>query len=221
MRLVVPIVAASLALTASAFAQSGGSPDGWTAAVRSGCKVRNPAPQPREEASWFGACVRGFAEGPGRVQWYVDGSRTDLYEGDMRSGLMDGKGTYTWRNGDRYIGDFRANKRHGQGVLIFYNGDRYEGDFRDGRQSGSGTYTWSGGNRYKGEFADGRPEGQGVFAFSAGGAFEGQWKNGLPNGPGTHRRPDGQSFAGTWSNGCFRDGSRRDVVLTTSKRCGF
>lgn len=221
MRLVAPIVAASLAFALATFAQTARPTGGWTAAARNGCKVWNVAPQPLEAVSWSGACVKGLAEGPGRIQWYVNGQATDSYDGDMRTGRMEGKGTYNWSNGDRYIGDYRANDRHGHGLLVFHNGDRYEGEFHDGRQEGQGVYVWRGGDRYEGSFVDGLPQGKGALTFASGGTFDGEWQNGLPNGPGTHRTVSGQTFAGNWANGCFTEGTRRDVVLVTRKQCGF
>ena len=221
MRAIVTIVAAGLTAILPAFAQPAPSKPDWIEAVRNGCKIWNANPQGRLEVTWFGACVKGVAEGPGRLQWYRDGLRTDLYEGDMRAGLMDGKGAFTWRNGDRYIGDFRANKRDGQGVLAFYNGDRYEGAFHDDQQQGRGIYAWRDGDRYEGDFVAGHFQGKGVFTFNAGGAFDGEWKNDLPNGAGTHRAADGRMMDGNWIDGCLKDGARRDAVMVTRKRCGF
>lgn len=231
MRLIVPIVAiglvaACLATAPPVVAQPASSTAeppkaDWIEAIRNGCKIWNAAPEGRQEVTWFGACVKGLAEGPGRLQWYQEGQRTDLYEGDMRAGLMDGKGTYNWRNGDRYIGDFRANKRGGEGVLVFYNGDRYEGEFRDNQQQGHGIYVWRDGDRYEGDFVAGHFQGKGVFKFKSGATFDGEWKNDLPNGQGSHRAADGKMTDGVWTNGCLKDGARREAVLVTRKRCGF
>ena len=209
-------------LAAPAMAQSDKPAEpGWASAARNGCKVWNSAPRPRESMSWSGACIKGFAEGHGRVQWYLNGQSADSYDGDMRGGRMDCKGIYTWPNGDRYVGDFHGNRRNGSGVINFDSGDRYRGDFVDGRQEGTGLYVWRDGDRYEGDFVDGQPHGKGVYMFIKGGTFEGEWKSGKPNGQGTHRAADGRTYAGLWKNGCFSQGGQRNAVLVTPKECGF
>jgi hypothetical protein len=45
---------------------------------------------------------------------YRDG---EIYEGDFKSGLRDGKGKMTYANGDTYEGDWRLERREGKGEL--------------------------------------------------------------------------------------------------------
>jgi hypothetical protein len=35
-------------------------------------------------------------------------SENEMYEGAWHLGLMHGKGTYVWENGDRYFGDYKV-----------------------------------------------------------------------------------------------------------------
>ena len=50
---------------------------------------------------------------------YNDGS---WYEGEMKDGLRNGKGTYYWANGDRYIGNWAKGAMHGTGVITYSDG---------------------------------------------------------------------------------------------------
>ncbi len=45
----------------------------------------------------------------------------------MFKGVMQGKGKYTWKNGNVYEGTFVNDKICGSGRLVFGNGDIYEG----------------------------------------------------------------------------------------------
>ena len=41
------------------------------------------------------------------------------YEGEYKSGVMDGRGTYRFADGSVYVGDYRNGKREGRGVYRF------------------------------------------------------------------------------------------------------
>ena len=90
---------------------------------------------------------------------------------------VDGKGTYTWDNGDKYVGEYKDNLRDGLGTYTWANGDKYVGEFKDGNKSGQGTYTYADGNKYVGEWKDGNIHGQGTNTFNNGKVFEGLWEN--------------------------------------------
>lgn len=130
----------------------------------------------------------------------------EKYEGDMKAGLFDGRGTYTYVSGATYVGEWKNGGRHGQGVLVAgkgdkydpqanYNkpwsrntpfamlvniteGDRYEGEWKDNRRHGQGVYQFSNGDRYIGEFREDRFEGQAKFFYANGATpVSGTWAN--------------------------------------------
>ena len=41
---------------------------------------------------------------------------------------------------------------HGKGTYTYQNGEKYEGLFRDGYMFGEGRYTWADGGYYEGEY---------------------------------------------------------------------
>lgn len=67
---------------------------------------------PDISGSYKGKCKNGLAHGKGNAQG------TDHYIGRFSKGWPDGKGTYTWANGDEYSGQFVLGKRHGEGTLL-------------------------------------------------------------------------------------------------------
>ena len=151
----VRALAAALLLVVSLPAAAQTPQPGWIADARSGCRVWNPAPQPKEAITWSGACQNGLAQGRGVLQWYQDNKPSERSEGEFRDGKLNGRG-----------------------ILIGANGDRYDGDFRDGRQNGRGAATFTNGDRYEGEWRDGNPNGVGRLARANGDVFNGIWANG-------------------------------------------
>ncbi len=65
------------------------------------------------KGTYAGECKKGKANGKGKALG------TDTYEGDFKSGLPDGEGTYTWANGNRYIGHFTNGLKEGKGNFFY------------------------------------------------------------------------------------------------------
>lgn len=80
----------------------------------------------------------------------------DHYVGevDVATRNLQGKGVYTFANGDRYEGEFFANRLQGQGIFKYANGDCYEGEFKDSKYNGKGILTHADGTKEAGIFAD-------------------------------------------------------------------
>ena len=71
------------------------------------------------------------------------------YEGDLKDGKFDGKGTFTFNSGEVYEGEFKDNKFNGQGNLTLNYGYSSEGEFKDGEYHGFGTFSDENGDRLK------------------------------------------------------------------------
>ena len=124
----------------------------WSADAKSGCRIWDPHPQPKQSITWSGQCVNGLAEGQGKLQWFKDGVPFETDEGAWHQGQQMGNGSQTWPLGS------------------------YRGGLRDGEPTGHGVLTL-GDARYEGEFSNGRPDGAGTLQSSSG-TFQGMWKNG-------------------------------------------
>ena len=70
------------------------------------------------------------------------------------NGKANGKGIFTYTNGDEYVGEFVHGLRSGKGIYIFANGDKYEGEFERNLFNGKGVLTLVNGNKKKGLFKD-------------------------------------------------------------------
>ena len=128
----------------------------------SGCDVWNDYPQPRETASWSGACADGRLAGEGTLVWRW-----------MHRGA--------WQE-QRHQGSFRGGRKHGYGINSYAYGGRYEGEFREGERHGHGTRILPDGTRYEGEWREGLPNGQGTVYMPDGRVFSGVWSEGCLEG---------------------------------------
>ena len=73
---------------------------------------------PNISKSYEGKCKKGLANG------YGEAKGIDTYLGEFKKGLPQGKGTYTWQNGDFYIGEWHKGKRDGEGEFHTKNNSR-------------------------------------------------------------------------------------------------
>jgi hypothetical protein len=104
-----------------------------------GCKVWNPHPTAGETARWTGACVNGFAQGAGSLQWLRDGKAFENDDGEWDHGRQTGRGKQNWKTGS-YEGNLLDGEPNGYGVMTLQSA-RYVGEFRNGKPNGEGTVT--------------------------------------------------------------------------------
>jgi hypothetical protein len=45
---------------------------------------------------------------------------------------MNGKGIYSYANGDKYDGDYKDDKRNGKGIVTYANGNKEEQVWKNG-----------------------------------------------------------------------------------------
>jgi hypothetical protein len=228
-----------LLFMSSASAQTSGR---WLRDDVTGCNVWDASPGTGKTFVWAGNCANNLADGPGVLQWYVNGSPSGRYVGQYVDGRMSGRGVFEYRNGDRYDGEFRDDAANGYGTLSRANGTHYSGLFRDGHPlqdetasadrkayepeprdppATRGEKAFADGSRYEGDLRDGKMSGWGVFTTKAGDRYEGEFGDDRPNGFGTYREADGSTYAGLWTKGCFRQSDRAAEVMATAKECSF
>ena len=92
----------------------------------------------------------------------------------------------------RYVGQVRTGTQtpHGRGTCTWKDGDKYEGGWRDDKRSGQGVYTWAYGGRYEGEWKDDESSGRGLLWLSDERTYDGAWAGDYPL-QGTAMEPDG------------------------------
>ncbi|MBX4271115.1 MORN repeat-containing protein [Clostridium estertheticum] len=112
--------------------------------------------------------------------------KSGTYVGNSVDGKRQGKGKFTWKNGDEYDGEWLNDKMSGEGTFSYKSKDLYVGNYKDNLKSGQGIYTWENGETYNGIWANDTMNGIGEFDFMNGDSFQGKWKDGKMNGQGTY-----------------------------------
>ncbi len=98
------------------------------------------------------------------------------YDGEFKNGKREGRGIYTWDNGDKYDGEWKNGERSGRGVFTWSDGDKYAGEYKNNFKDGLGVFRWSNVNKYDGEGTNGTRHGEGVLKDKKGELlYEGQW----------------------------------------------
>lgn len=138
----------------------------------SDCRYRDQYPDRRKTIRWSGACVDGWASGPGVLTWFHDGRYDGRAEATLVDGRIEGRARIAWRDGRRLDGNFRDGLVSGQATHVWADGRTYEGEWRDDRRTGFGTLIFPSGNKYVGEFHRNRPTGPGEFVTADGRRFQ-------------------------------------------------
>ena len=150
---------------------------------RTGCRMWNPEPEPKDSFSWNGECKDGYLEGFGIAQYFADGNPVGKYEGNFVKGKRSGKGVATWTNGNRYEGDWLDDNMHGKGLMTSTSGASYNGDWVRDKMQGYGVYLWPDGMRYEGNWVDGYMHGNGVLKSPDGQEMRGRFEKDKYLGP--------------------------------------
>ena len=123
-------------------------------------------------------------------------SNGDVYEGQWRNNLPDGKGRYIHFNGDEYVGQFVNGRFQGEGEYRFSNGDVYKGGWTNGEMSGDGVMLYQNGNRYSGHWKNGMRDGKGELSYRSGSFYKGYWVNDERSGKGFSKFANGERYVG-------------------------
>ncbi|MFL6660367.1 MAG: hypothetical protein ACJ8GW_19930 [Massilia sp.] len=158
------------------------------------CKVINPHPIGRESVTWTGPCKDGFAEGVGKLSWFLDGELRSEYEGGMQGGRYHGAGYRREVDGDQYEGQFVNGKLNGTGTKLALDRSRYDGQWKDGLMDGEGTMRYALGGSYAGQWRHGKFNGQGKATYIGGQVVEGEFVDGLPVGQEKPVAPSKEKF---------------------------
>lgn len=123
----------------------------------------------------------------------------DIYTGEFKNNLANGKGTLKSANGSIYKGPFKNGFSHGYGMKIYNNGCEYIGNFKEGLRDGNGLITLLDGMKYSGQFKNDLLHGFGELKFANGTYYKGQFIDNKRHGSGKlYDNNDKLLFDGTW-----------------------
>ncbi|MFT5117958.1 MAG: hypothetical protein ACI9NY_001491 [Kiritimatiellia bacterium] len=124
------------------------------------------------------------------------------YDGELRKGLLEGKGRISWPSKNYYEGEFLAGLFHGKGIL-HTPAFLYQGEFQLGNANGEDTIDYANGDNYQGQVIFGLPSGYGVLEAGDGDVYKGEFKNSLYHGNGELVILGGDSYIGGFEAGLF------------------
>ena len=117
------------------------------------------------------------------VSWKTNGKgkttykKGDVYEGEYIRGMREGKGTYTFADGEKYRRTMvPESTTMDKEFYYFSNGNRYDGLWYKDYQQGLGTMYYYNGDKYIGNWEHDKRSGQGKYIFSNGAYYDGSWK---------------------------------------------
>jgi len=148
--------------------------------------------------TYVGEMKDGVLHGKGAITW----SNGVRYEGEFVDGLFQGSGHYQRPDGVVYDGEFARGDMNGWGVMVLSATRRYEGEFSDGNFSGHGTYVTDR-ETYRGEFRDDLYHGKGQLDSSDGDSYTGEFIAGEFHGQGMFRSAEGDTWAGSFERGAL------------------
>ena len=138
------------------------------------------------------------------------------YSGEWKDDALNGKGVFTFANGDIYEGSFLNGKREGFGKLKFKgNIDSFqkpkldstiyvfEGEFKNNEINGKGKLVCSDGFIFNGNWLNFNFSGDGRLYFDNGNYWKGQIINNHPQGRGVLTYPSGDNYFGDLFDNSF------------------
>lgn len=124
------------------------------------------------------------------------------YIGHFMNNMKEGRGKFTFKDGDIYIGHFKEDNLEGIGQMTYSSGDEYIGSWKEGSKDGDGIYIWKDRWIYVGGFKSSKMDGYGVCYDNNGNlVYEGEWKNNLIHGQGIYIWDENKRYEGEFKHG--------------------
>ena len=130
------------------------------------------------------------------IKIYEDGK----YEGDLLNKKKEGKGVFSYNNGDKYDGEWVNDNAEGKGIFYQNDGDVFEGEWKNDKRNGRGIFYTTNGYNYDGEWANDQKNGKGKLYWNDGDIFDGEWKNDEKDGLGICIYNDGEKEVKIYKN---------------------
>ena len=108
----------------------------WTSQLYGGVEIRD------DHGYWHDVLEKWCQVSVVILSAFSDNYLVFRYTGQILMNLMDGKGDFTWPNGDFYSGQYINGRRNGLGDMFYGDGDVYRGAWRNGQYHGQGQYQW-------------------------------------------------------------------------------
>ncbi|WP_445711924.1 hypothetical protein [Flavobacterium sp.] len=118
----------TLTITIS-FAQNNGQ---FIKEAKTACQIWSENYSPKDSITWEGDCKDNYAEGFGKLTWFINQKIDATYVGFMKKGNPNGKGKYIINNYGILKGNFKNGQLDGQGEIDYTDGRKLKGNFVNG-----------------------------------------------------------------------------------------
>lgn len=125
----------------------------------------------------------------------------DLYEGEFKNSVFNGKGKLIMNNGEIYEGNFINGEKIGKCNYLFPDGAIYNGNILNGFFNGKGNMKWNNGIKYSGNFLKSTLNGFGIMTNLEGDKYEGFFNKNFMNGSGKYYYDNGDIYKGNFEEG--------------------
>jgi len=180
------------------------------------------------EWTYTGQVSNGQPHGSG-TRTFTSGERSgNVYVGEFKQGVCEGRAKYTWPSGHVYDGEWKEGLRSGRGKMTFADGEVYDGEWKEDQMSGRGKMTSADGEVYDGEWEEDQMSGRGKYTYIDGAVYDGEWKEDKTSGGGKYTFADGEVYDGEFKEGkrsgrgmcTFADGDVYDGEWKEDKKSG-
>lgn len=128
------------------------------------------------------------------------------YDGNIKDGLPDGRGTMYWADKSVYEGEWAEGKMNGEGIMTRPDGNRRQGRWVNGQMTGPGEIRYPDGRVYRGEIVDGLRHGHGQLHHPGGEWFDGEFINDRITENGTYYDASGRPRSAAEQRAALRPG---------------
>lgn len=133
----------------------------------------------------------------------------EIYQGEIKNSLPNGKGEFFNSEGDKYIGNFINGEISGKCKIFYEDNATFEGNIEKGIFQGEGKMIWGNNIEYTGNFENSMLSGKGTIAMIVNmkkEKYEGDFSENEFNGKGTYFFNNGDVYKGEFEKG-FRKGN--------------
>ena len=107
--------------------------DSYNVSTNNNCKIHNQFPVSGETVSYDGECKEGYANGVGKVTWFVNNKIHQISSGNYVKGKLEGECSIQVANSKHSFNGTCKDDMPINGTYIYEDGSVYTGEFEYGR----------------------------------------------------------------------------------------
>ena len=139
------------------------------------------------------------------IKLYISSDTNCILEG------INDQETIDFKTGARKVGQMKNGLMHGKGIITYVSGTKHKGEFSEGKKNGLGRVFYIGGMTFEGNFKNDQRHGEALIKYVNGAEIKSYWNNGsreiLPEGEYFDGQVDRWNYAQGYGTYYYPDGS--------------